>query len=99
MPIVIVNRSYARTMKEFASASENASSSTLACSCGVSPECSERAYERYFLSQDYNAGRHASTQSKHKASCAMWQPPSTGHLHSWRRGFTEPELTDKSDKF
>ena len=36
-----------------------------------------------------SAGRHASTQSEHIASCQLWKPPSTGHLHSWRRGFSD----------
>uniref|UniRef100_A0A7S4R141 Uncharacterized protein n=1 Tax=Ditylum brightwellii TaxID=49249 RepID=A0A7S4R141_9STRA len=47
----------------------------------------ERKSKRYFNSLDYNAGRHGETTSKHHASCAAWNPPSSGHLHSWRRGY------------
>ncbi|OLQ04998.1 hypothetical protein AK812_SmicGene11852 [Symbiodinium microadriaticum] len=44
---------------------------------------------RYFNSQAYNAGRHSHEASGHVASCAQWQPPTTGHLHSWRRAFDD----------
>ena len=82
MPIVIVNRSYhARTCM----ANEESRENSLVCSCSIKG----RESSRYFTSQAYNAGRHGSTQSEHKASCQLWKPPSTGHLHSWRRGFTE----------
>ena len=49
----------------------------------------ERGVKRYFGSSDYNAGRHVNTQSIHVANCLCWQPPTTGHLHSWRRGYEE----------
>mmetsp|Transcript_3581 Transcript_3581/g.5268 ORF Transcript_3581/g.5268 Transcript_3581/m.5268 type:complete len:151 (-) Transcript_3581:897-1349(-) len=44
---------------------------------------------RYFNSHDYNGGRHHCTASPHIATCSMWRPPSTGHLHSWRRGYED----------
>ena len=42
---------------------------------------------RYFGSHDYNGGRHSSTASKHACTCPLWAPPSSGHLHSWRRKY------------
>mmetsp|Transcript_10991 Transcript_10991/g.15259 ORF Transcript_10991/g.15259 Transcript_10991/m.15259 type:complete len:229 (-) Transcript_10991:136-822(-) len=50
-------------------------------------EAAQKKVEKYFGSHDYNAGRHGQTSSRHHASCAAWEPPSTGHLHSWRRGY------------
>ena len=52
-----------------------------------SPHTPQGDVERYFGSHAYNAGRHCSTASTHKGSCAMWRPPTSGHLHSWRRAF------------
>jgi len=45
--------------------------------------------DRYFSSDEYFAGRHKSAASKNKPNCSRWEPPSTGHLHSWRRQFSE----------
>ncbi|CAM9148884.1 unnamed protein product [Scytosiphon promiscuus] len=78
MPIVIVNRSYARKV---AGGEEQG-----CCSCGKGDQGGARS-SRFFGSQDYNAGRHALEASGHSLSCLCWTPPSTGHLHSWRRGF------------
>lgn len=39
----------------------------------------------HFASHGYNAGRRAPTQSQHRVFCALWRPPSSGNLHSWRR--------------
>jgi len=74
-PIVCVNPAYGRV---------NSSEEDIpACSCkGI-----DRDSNVYFSSQAYNAGRHACTASLHIASCSQWTPPSTGHLHSWRRGY------------
>ena len=78
----------------------------LACTCGihktgsaektvesrsVAENSEHKKMDRYFKVHDYNAGRHAPTNSLHKATCPLWQPPKTSHLHSWRRGFTEPQ--------
>ena len=43
--------------------------------------------DSYFSSHSYNGGRHACANSVHKANCALWEPPSASHLHSWRRGY------------
>ena len=86
MPIVIVNRSYyART----GNSETEVNSGKCICSLKGEVESKNSSVSRYFTSQDYNSGRHSSTQSEHKASCPLWIPPSTGHLHSWRRGFTK----------
>ena len=84
MPIVLVNRAYANTMK-------NLGEKPIECRCGrgsKSPTNRIRI-ERYYGSHDYNAGRHATTNSPHMAYCPMWKPPESGHLHSWRRGFVD----------
>ena len=61
------------------------------CSCvaggGEESGGEERAAERFFGSMDYNAGRHVIKKSGHQTTCAVWKPPSTSHLHSWRRGY------------
>eukprot|EP00003_Mantamonas_plastica_P023791 TRINITY_DN4320_c5_g1_i1.p1 TRINITY_DN4320_c5_g1~~TRINITY_DN4320_c5_g1_i1.p1 ORF type:complete len:179 (-),score=62.18 TRINITY_DN4320_c5_g1_i1:79-615(-) len=67
----------------------------LECSCDGGQE---RSSSKYFGSHDYNGGRHACTASTHKGACAFWEPPSTGHLHSWRRGFTDNEKKKKKKK-
>ena len=59
------------------------------CTKDSSEYNSTTSEKKYFHSQEYNAGRHSSTQSKHKLNCLRWSPPNTGHLHSWRRGFTD----------
>lgn len=80
MPIVLVNRPYAR--KVALGADEG-------CSCGFGggDGAVNRRNTRFFGSQDYNAGRHALEASGHRRDCLCWTPPTTGHLHSWRRGF------------
>lgn len=62
---------------------EQANGQTTACSCRVSAQP-----DRYLTSSDYNAGRHACTASRHIGTCPLWRPASSGHLHSWRRGYT-----------
>lgn len=84
MPIILVNPAFGRTAVA-------ASEAEPMCSCGAGTGDhvrDDRDQKRYFSSQDYNAGRHAVTTSKHKASCLMWRPPSTSHMHSWRRRFS-----------
>ena len=78
MPIVLVNRSYAR--KVALGADEG-------CSCGFGGDGARNSNARFFGSQDYNAGRHALEASGHRRDCLEWTPPTTSHLHSWRRGF------------
>ena len=53
----------------------------------VTSSINTNAIQRYFGSTDYNAGRHATLGSGHKPMCLLWRPPTTSHLHSWRRGF------------
>lgn len=87
IPIVLTNPAYARARRK--ELEERGVAST-ACSCSGAPGGKPASTEaRYFGSHDYNAGRHAPTQSKHKATCAAWSPPTSGHLHSWRRGFDD----------
>lgn len=92
MPILVVNPAFGRAAK--------AAVGGVVCSCG--PGVSDPAamvskhgraaaeqVQRYFASQDYNAGRHSSQdKSEHKPTCLLWRPPTSSHLHSWRRGFT-----------
>ncbi|CAN0309356.1 unnamed protein product [Laminaria digitata] len=79
MPIVLVNRSYAR--KVALGADET-------CSCGFDGGGAGNSNNaRFFGSQDHNAGRHALKASGHRKDCLRWTPPTTSHLHSWRRGF------------
>ena len=70
------------------------------CSCGVvqpkgkgdgkqNNRGTTAATQRFFGSHDYNAGRHCPTNSAHRPTCLCWAPPTTGHLHSWRRGYEE----------
>ena len=88
MSIVLVNVAFGRAL-----AARGATSAPPTCSCGATPSSSSGsdkqgdAASRYFGSHDYNAGRHSTTNSIHKASCLLWRPPTTSHLHSWRRGF------------
>lgn len=81
MPIVVVNRAYAQAVR--------AAGDKPCCTCGAVAKDAGKANERYFGSHDYNAGRHVCTASAHKPNCPMWCPPTSGHLHSWRRGFQE----------
>lgn len=69
------------------------------CGAGKGHRDSAGSEQRYFKSHDYyNGGRHASTQSKHVATCPLWRPAPTSHLHSWRRGFEEDGGGDKPRK-
>jgi hypothetical protein len=96
MPIVTVNTAFAR------SAAAAADREQWTCTCGATPATAnagsgdgavarkrQNDSERFFGSQDYNGGRHACTASVHKGQCLMWRPPTSGHLHSWRRGFND----------
>ena len=97
MPIVTVNTAFAR------SAAAAADGEPWACTCGATPAAAsggggggdaaaqkrQSDSERFFGSQDYNGGRHACTASVHKGQCLLWRPPTSGHLHSWRRGFAD----------
>lgn len=76
MPIVIVNRGYARKV---AQGEEQG-----CCSCGQGGP-SGSGSSRFLGSQDYNAGRHALEASAHSLSCLRWTPPTTGHLHPTSR--------------
>ena len=94
-PLILVNPAYGRAMRVAESNgndnSEDTKKDEYTCTCCTkdSSEYNSTASEKkYFHSQEYNAGRHSSTQSKHKLNCLRWNPPNTGHLHSWRRGFT-----------
>eukprot|EP01043_Picozoa_sp_COSAG02_P075333 COSAG02_NODE_15486_length_1156_cov_2.068416_1_plen_171_part_00 len=91
MPIITVNTAFARSAAA-------ADGEQWACTCGATPAAAsggavaqkrQKDSDRFFGSQDYNGGRHASTASVHKGQCLMWRPPTTGHLHSWRRGFDD----------
>lgn len=55
--------------------------------CVTSGMRKQREVARYFGSHDYNAGRHCATTSEHHSNCLCWHPPTSGHLHSWRRGY------------
>ena len=85
-PIVCINAAYRRAV----------AGGAIECSCGVGGSDAEvvgkkkkiENDKRYYESHDYNAGRHATELSSHKMNCILWTPPSSGHLHSWRRGFS-----------
>ncbi|CAJ1363757.1 unnamed protein product [Effrenium voratum] len=87
MPILLVNPAFGRARAEARARNEEPG-----CSCGASGSsgASTEGMKRYFGSHDYNAGRHAANLSEHKPNCCLWAPPDAGHLHSWRRAFTEP---------
>lgn len=71
---------------------DDAEAATCTCGATASNAAGRRGAEdtkNYFLSQNYNAGRHDSTTSVHKAHCGLWRPQTKSHLHSWRRGFNE----------
>ena len=87
MPILLTNPAHRRAWEQALAADPTAQA---VCSCGVSAAGNaESKMKRYYGSMDYNAGRHQSTQSQHVATCLCWEPPSTGHLHSWRRGYND----------
>lgn len=92
MPIVLTNRAYARA--------RSICGDNIHCTCGIENHTNKNKNEeennknravnkinKYFKSMDYNAGRHATDNSAHKANCPSWRPPSSSHLHSWRRNF------------
>jgi len=88
MPIVLTNPAFARVCRAELGDSQpkvlfTADSGARACTCGaIQPANSD-----YFTSTDYNAGRHSMEKSSHRINCIAWTPPTTGHLHSWRRSF------------
>ena len=86
---MLVNPAFARAVCE-------KGDGVCACGAGAGTGQSETqraaAAKRYHGSQDYNAGRHAAEVSALKANCPLWRPPNAGHLHSWRRGFTQPAV-------
>ena len=77
---ICVNPVYARQR-----AVEEKNSTAMGSECTCSSHIERK--DGYFSSHCYNGGRHACTNSSHKANCALWNPPASGHLHSWRRGF------------
>ena len=81
-PIVITNLACARARRA------QDTSDTYVCTCR-SGETAEKAAGCFFRSTDYQAGRHALQTSGHLPNCACWTPPSTGHLHSWRKGYEQ----------
>ena len=86
MPIIVVNPSFRRALER--------EGGEQGCTC-LQAKKGDGGDKRYFGSQDYNAGRHKVVASGHKLNCCMWLPPETSHLHSWRRGFTEPGFVKK----
>ena len=80
LPIELMNRPYARKV---------VLGTEGGCSCGFggSDGAARNRNARFFGSQDYNAGRHGLESSGHLRDCLCWTPPTSGHLHSWRRGF------------
>ena len=68
------------------------------CGAGRGHRDSTSNDKKYFESHDYNGGRHASTQSKHKANCNCWRPAPTSHLHSWRRGFKDGDMNKNKNR-
>ena len=83
--IVCTNPAFARACQ----ARDFCLSTDCLCGAGKGHRNTTGAEQRYFGSHDYNGGRHACTQSKHVATCPLWRPAPTSHLHSWRRGFEE----------
>jgi hypothetical protein len=86
-PLVVTNRACAKAREAVAAAGPAAPR----CTCGTGDAAADASAQgkvkNYFGSTDYNAGRHEQTSSLHRANCAMWEPSSSSHLHSWRRGF------------
>ena len=77
--IICINPAFGRARREPSKAHTQ-------CPCNKSTL--QRA-TKYFNSTDYNGGRHACTASKHIGSCCHWRPPTSGHLHSWRRSYND----------
>lgn len=82
LPILVTNSACARARRK----KRVKDKTTLVCSCKPDGKV-EKAEWRFFGSTDYHAGRHALKASGHLRNCACWTPPSTGHMHSWRKGF------------
>lgn len=83
-PIVIMNPARARARR---TEKDSTTSGVPTCTCSCGGGAPADTAGRYFASTDYNAGRHAVEGSGHRPNCACWTPPTTSHLHSWRRGF------------
>ena len=79
MPIIATNPAYARARAAVGS------DAAVVCSCGAGGDGGSTG--NFFGSNAYNAGRHSSESSGHKANCLCWSPPTTSHLHSWRLGY------------
>ena len=77
-PIICINPAYGRA--------NETQGMERGCSCKMN---TKSGVPKYFASMDYNAGKHANTNSEHIGTCILWQPPSSGHLHSWRRGYAD----------
>ena len=83
-PIIITNPAYARSRQQ------GRHDMAYVCTCPQNQNCRKQGSNgRYFTSMDYNAGRHHVLSSDHLGNCPFWTPPTTSHLHSWRRGFDE----------
>lgn len=78
-PIILTNPAFARARREAAD------SDAEQCKCSFDSQNSRS--KRFFGSNDYNAGRHHTTTSVHVANCPCWSPPTTSHLHSWRKSY------------
>jgi hypothetical protein len=86
------------TDSKIQSTSDKPNSSSAECSCHQNQSRANRctsndqnsieSHKRFFGSHDYNAGRHKPDRSVHKPNCVLWRPPTSGHLHSWRRPFS-----------
>lgn len=84
-PIIVTNPACARARQ---ACQEDGGQATCSCAADIRKGAEKEAEgRRYFGSSDYNAGRHAVRSSGHRSNCALWTPPTTSHLHSWRRGF------------
>lgn len=75
-PLILTNPAYSRAIQ----------TGKHSCCCKLR---SKESAGQYFGSTAYNAGRHCSTNSVHANNCPKWTPPSSGHLHSWRRTFED----------
>lgn len=85
--IVCINPAYAQARAAEAAHAAAGDGEPAGCRCSGSGRGRGNREARYFSSHDYNGGRHAPSASTHLASCVEWRPPSSGHLHSWRRGY------------
>ena len=99
MPIVLTNQGFAKAWQAAAAQGIVGPETTKPpCTCTARAAAAaaaeaggrtraEKATKRFYSSHDYNAGRHRSTASVHHLNCVSWTPPTSGHLHSWRRGY------------